>query len=248
MPSITAVIITFNEEKNIKRCLSSLTGLVDEIVVVDSFSVDATPSICENFKVQFVQKVWEGYTKAKNMGNALAQSDYILSIDADEALSDELKMSLLNVKQNAVFDAYQLNRLTNYCGHWIKHSGWYPEKRVRLWKKGSAEWQGEIHENVVFQQKTNLGELRGDLLHYSFYSIADHLQRVDKYTTLMAKDHVSRGKKASLFKVLVSPAFKFFQSYVLQLGFLDGYYGFVVCMLSAHATFVKYLKIREIQK
>ncbi len=245
---ISAVIITFNEEKNIKRCLESLLGVADEIIVVDSFSTDQTENICKQYQVKFISQAWLGYSGQKNFGNSLATSDYILSIDADEALSDELKKSLLDLKINPAHDIYSIKRLTNYCGKWIKHCGWYPDKKIRVWKNGKSQWHGEIHESIQYDTGLTVSELKGDLLHYSYYTIQDHLSQINLFTEIMAKDEVKKGKTVTILQLLLSPLFKFFKSYFIKLGFLDGYYGFIVCVISAQASFYKYLKIRELLK
>ncbi len=245
----SVVIITFNEERNIKRCLDSLNEIADEVIVVDSGSNDKTEEICNQYSlVKFVKQPWLGYSGQKNFGNALASFDYIFSIDADEALSPELIKSVQEIKNNPSYDIYVVKRLTNYCGQWIRHCGWYPDKKTRIWKKNKANWEGEIHETVKPEKGFSSSELKGDLLHYSYYSIKDHLNQVNLFTELMANEAVKKGKRASLFQLLFSPAVKFIKSYFIQLGFLDGYYGFVVSAISAQTAFYKYLKIRELSK
>ncbi len=247
---ISATIICKNEERNITRCIESLLGVADEIIVVDSFSTDSTPKICQSYpQVRFVQQTWLGYSAQKNFANQLATNDFILSIDADEALSESLQNSLLALKKNgANHDAYTFNRLTNYCGRWIRHSGWYPDAKLRLWDRRKGSWQGMIHEEIKMLTGSKIGHLKGDLLHYSYYSVIDHLRQMTVYTEIMAKDNIAKGKKATFNKLILSPLFKFFQSYFLQLGFLDGFYGLVVCTLSAYATFLKYLRTKELEE
>jgi glycosyltransferase involved in cell wall biosynthesis len=245
---LSAVIITFNEERNIKRCLDSLTGVVDEIIVVDSFSTDQTENICRQFNLKFIQQVWLGYSGQKNFANSKASSEFILSIDADEVLSPELSNSILEIKNKPTSDIYIVKRLTNYCGQWIRHCGWYPDKKIRIWRNGKAEWQGEIHETVKYENGLSVSELKGDLLHYSYYSIKEHLSQINLFTELMAVEAVKKGQSSSLIKIMTSPLIKFIKSYFIQLGFLDGYYGFIVSSISAQASFYKYLKMRELLK
>ena len=166
---ISAVIITKNEERNIRRCLESVKDVVDEIVVVDSLSTDATEEICRGYNVKFVKQQWLGYSDQKNYANGLASNDWILSIDADEQLSEELKTSINEIKKNDISEdkVFSMNRLTNYCGKWIRHCGWYPDKKIRIWNRNVGSWSGEIHETIVFSAKTNEILLEGDLLHYS---------------------------------------------------------------------------------
>ena len=250
MPKLSAVIITLNEERNIGRCIDSLSGVADDIVVVDSGSADRTEAICREKGARFHYHAWEGYLEQKNHANSLAEHPHILSIDADEALSEPLRASILAVKDNMQADAYSMNRLTNYCGRWIRHGGWYPDTKIRIFHRDKFAWGGErIHE--VLEQKDPSGvveHLSGDLLHYSYYSIAQHIAQANHFTDLTALTAVEKGKKAGLAKILISPAVKFFRDYVVKLGFLDGYYGYVVCRISAQATFLKYAKIRQIRR
>lgn len=249
MPQFSVVIITFNEERNIGRCLKSLEEVADEIVVVDSFSTDKTAEICQDFPVKFIQKEWMGYSSAKNFANSLANNDYILSIDADEALSDELKKSILELKKSDnLFDAYRFNRLANYCGSWIHHCSWYPDIKLRLWNRHKGQWEGEIHEEIKMKSSAKAGFIKGDLLHFSYYSIEQHIRQVNNFTDLAAKAAFEKGKKAGCLKILFSPFIKFTRDYFLKLGFLDGYAGFVICRISAHATFLKYAKLRQLNK
>lgn len=250
--TIAVVIISLNEEKDIARCIGSVHDIADEIIVVDSFSTDKTKEICRGFsKVRFIEREWEGYSNTKNYSNSLAKSDYILSLDADEALSPELTKSLKKFRKTEKPEtAYTMNRLTNYCGKWIRHCGWYPDKKLRLWKKEFGQWHGDIHEEVVINDPTFIESthLKGDLFHYSYHSINQHINQYNKFTEMVAKNDIKRGKKATMFKILVAPFWKFIRDYFIRLGILDGYYGFVICMNSAHATFVKYTKQRQFQK
>ncbi len=250
MPEISAVIITHNEERNIGRCLDSLKGLADEIVVVDSGSTDNTEQICKDAGARFFFHAWAGYIDQKNYANSLARHNFILSIDADEALSDMLRDSIKEVKRSGSHDAYEMNRMTNYCGKWIRHGGWYPDRKMRLFNKEKFEWGGEvIHERLVGKAgHAAVGYLRGDLYHYSYYSIAEHYAQANHFTDMTAALAVAKGKKAGIIKLLLSPAIKFTRDYFLKGGFLDGYYGYVVCRISAQATFMKYAKIRQIRK
>ncbi len=251
MTKISAVIITFNEERNIKQCLESLIDVVDEIIVLDSFSTDQTESICRLYNVRFYSQEFRGFIQQKNDAVALASHDFVFSIDADEVVSAELKQSILNLKkqETLIFDAYIINRLTNYCGKWIRHCAWYPDYLIRLFDRRKCSFQGQyIHEKVVIPENSVAEKLSGDLLHYSYNSISEHIARANKYTDLTALEAFEKGKKASMFSILINPSFKFFRNYILKLGFLDGYYGYTVCRISAFATYLKYAKLRQIQK
>jgi glycosyltransferase involved in cell wall biosynthesis len=248
MQKISVVIITKNEEKNIDRCLKSLQGVADEIIIIDSYSTDRTQDICKNYNVTFIQSEWKGYAATKNYGNSLCKFPFILSIDADEALSDQLRNEIAELKNEGKLseDAYYLNRLTNYCGKWIRHCGWYPDSKLRMWNKEKGEWVGFIHEEVSMISGSSSGRLKNDLLHYSYYSINEHLNQMIRFTDLMALDNFNRGRKPAIHKIIVSPFVKFLKSYFIQAGFLDGYYGFIICILSSCATFLKYIKTQEL--
>lgn len=247
MRKLSAVIITYNEARNIKRCIASLQDVADEIVVVDSFSTDATPSICKGMNVQFYQREWKGYSKQKNYGNGLASNDWILSIDADEALSEELKSAILSEKATGKGYNYSFHRLTNYCGKWIHHSGWYPDTKVKMFNRTKDDWQGEVHEKPTVELST-VKKLKGDLLHYSYHSVSDHVKRTDGYSTLGAKELFEKRKKASLLKLLFNPWLKFNKMYFIKLGFLDGMAGFTIALITAYGTFLKYIKLYYLSK
>ena len=247
--SISAVIITKNEEKNIDRCLDSLTGIADEIIVIDSYSEDNTPKICTERKVLFIQTKWMGYSETKNYANSFAKSAYILSLDADEALSEELRAELIKMKSKGFEkEAYRIKRLTNYCGKWIYHCGWYPDWKLRLWKNGKGEWKGEIHEKIELPGSVSAGKLKSDILHYSYYSINEHIRQMISFTDLMAKDYFQKNVQIGIGKLIISPTVKFFKSYFLLGGVRDGFYGLVICTLSSVATFLKYAKTIQLKK
>ncbi len=249
MTPLSVVIITFNEEKNIDRCITSVKDIADEIVVVDSFSTDKTPEICKKHKVKFIQHKFDGYTEQKNLANAKAKFPLVFSLDADEAPDETLKNEITHLKENPDAQGYSMNRLTNYCGKWIRHSGWYPDKKLRLWDIRHGEWSGSyIHEKVSMRDGAVIRHLKGNILHYSYYTISDHIKQVDKFTEIGATAAYTKGKRVNIVSILVSPAWKFFRDYFIRMGFLDGYYGFVISMISAHATFLKYAKIKELQK
>src|SRR5690554_6758660 len=253
MTKISGVIITFNEEKFIENCLKSITGVVDEIVVVDSFSTDRTKEICLQYGVRFIENKFIGFTDQKNFANDQAQYDYILSLDADEALSEELKNSILTAKQNLAYNGYSFNRLNNYCGKWIKHSNWYPDNKIRFFNRHKARWVGEnnLHEIIVLDHPQNKANLKGDLLHWAYDSYQEHHAKVNQYTQIAAENYFKRKgnkKKISILKILSSSFWKFFKNYFLKKGFLDGFQGFVICCFASFGTFLKYIKIKELQQ
>jgi len=246
---LSVVIITFNEQNDIERCLDSVSKIADEIIIVDSLSIDNTEEICKKYDVKFFSQKWLGYSEQKNYANKLATNNLIFSIDADEAVSAELEKSIIDIKNTAKDgQAFKVDRLTNYCGKWIKHCGWYPDTKLRIWFKNEGEWQGELHEEVIFTNQPEIKTLKGDLLHYSYHSINQHIAQFNKFTDIGAEQAHKKGKKSNLFIATYKSIWKFKRDYIFKLGFLDGYYGFVICALSSQATFAKYLKLRELNK
>ena len=247
MKKISATIITYNEEENIERCLKSLQGVADEIIVVDSFSTDNTKDICLKYNVSFFERPFKDYSDQKNW--AVEQSTYtvILSIDADEELSEKLKNNILEVKNNWQSDGYYFNRMTNYCGSWIKHSGWYPNHQLRLWDKLKGQWEGIIHERLNISNDS-ISPLRGDLLHYSYSNYSQHLIKIDKFTDMQARELFEKGKSISIFKIICHPFFRFIRHYFFRLGFLDGLAGFIISISSAYGQFLKYIKLKRLYK
>lgn len=248
MIKLSAVIITFNEEKNIERCLMSLKPVADEIVVLDSFSTDKTEEICSKYGVKFFQHAFDGHIQQKNRAITYASNDHVLSLDADEALDETLQKSILAIKSDFKMQGYYINRLTNYCGHWVKHCGWYPDEKLRLWNRKKGEWRGvNPHDKYeLFEGDKKAGHLKGDLLHYSYYSVADHYKQVEYFTNIASKAYYENGKKAPLYKLILNPIAKFVDHYLLHLGFLDGKAGYLISRISAYATWLKYKKIRNL--
>ena len=248
MPKISAVIITKNEEKNLGRCLDSLKNVVDEILIVDSFSEDRTRNISEEAGAKFLEKEWMGYSATKNWANEQAKYPYILSLDADEALSPELHSAIQKAKPS-LNGIYAFNRLTNYCGKWIRHSGWYPDTKVRLFPKDAAHWEGAfVHEILKTDPNQPLNHLRGDLFHYSYYTLSEHIARANTYSDLAAQQILEKEKGGLLFKCLLNPYFRFWKHYLLKGGFRDGFYGFVISAISAFEVFLKYSKAHSLRK
>ncbi|UZR92354.1 glycosyltransferase family 2 protein [Chondrinema litorale] len=249
MVKLSVVVITFNEEKNIGRCLASVKDIADEIVVIDSFSTDKTEEISLEHGASFIKNAFEGHIEQKNYAITQATYPHILSLDADEALSDELKKSILAVKQNFEHDGYFFNRLSNYCGKWIKHGRWYPDKKLRLWDSRKGKWAGlNPHDKFEMQEGCKTSWIKGDLLHYTFYNIAQHTLQIHKFTNISSQASYQKGKKVNLLKILVKPTFKFFADYVLRRGFLDGYYGLVIAILGAQSKFMQLVKLHDIYK
>ena len=246
---ISVVIITLNEEKNIGRCLDSVVEIADEILIVDSFSKDKTEKICLEKSTIFHQHKFENYIDQKNYALSLSKYFHVLSLDADEALSEELIESIKKVKQNWQANGYSMNRLANYCGRWIRHSGWYPDTKLRLFDKRKAVWGGvNPHDKIILQENCKEIHLSGDLYHYTYYTIDEHIAQANKFSTIAANEIVNRNKKISIFKIFTKPIAKFLRNYIFKLGLLDGFYGFLICEITAFETFLKYSKAFNIQK
>jgi len=247
MVKISGVVITFNEEKNIGRCLESLKDVADELVVVDSLSTDRTEEICRQYNARFIKQPFLGYVDQKAFAAEQAKYDFVLSLDADEALSEELKKSILAVKENPDADAYQFNRYNNYCGKWLRLGGFYPDRKIRLWNRTKGAWEGEnIHEKVIMRKGSIIKRLRGDILHYAYETLDQHLEQMYKFSLIAAQGKFQRGRRHSfIMHVLMSPLFKFVKKYIFQGGFLYGYYGFVFCATAAAVNFFKYLRLYE---
>lgn len=249
MEKLSVTIITYNEEKNIERCLKSVQDIADEIVVVDSFSTDKTEEICNKYNVKFVKHPFEGHIEQKNYAITQATHPHILSLDADEALSPELKNSILEVKTNWTADGYYFNRMTNYCGKWIKHSGWYPDKKLRLWDSRKGKWGGvNPHDKFILEKDCKQAYIKGDLLHYSFYTISQHMDQINKFSDIRSKEMLNQQRKISIVKIIFAPIIKFLKHFILKLGFLDGFTGFIISINSAHSSFLKYVKLRQLKK
>ena len=248
MTPLSVVIITYNEEKNIGRCLDSVRDVADDIVVLDSFSTDRTREICESKGARFIQHKFDGHIEQKNRAITFAQYPHVLSLDADEALSGELIRSILEVKKNWKHDGYYMNRLTNYCGKWIYHCGWYPDRKLRLWDSRKGRWGGvNPHDKYEMNEGDKAtGGLKGDILHYSYYTLDDHYRQVNYFSEIAAKAYFKEGKRAGAVKRYLSPAGRFISNYILNLGFLDGSAGFTISRISAYATYLKYKKLKEL--
>jgi len=249
MQPLSAVLITRNEARNIGRCLEALQGVCEDVVVVDAESTDETRSIAAGHGARVTVRAWTDYSDQKNFANALAAHDLLLSLDADEVLSPELRRSIVAVKQAGARGAYSMHRLTNYCGSWVRHGGWYPDTKVRLFDRRQARWEGEhVHETLVLASGTPITLLHGDLLHYSYHTIADHEARIERYSDLHARKMLAAGRHAGPVKLWLSPVAKFVQGYLLQGGFLDGRAGLDIARLSARAVHLKYAKLNALRR
>ncbi len=240
---ISATIITHNEERNLPRAIESLR-CVEEIIVMDSGSSDRSVEIAEKLGARVVESAWPGYTNQKNLAAERATHDWILSIDADESLSEALEAEIWRLKKNGPqFDAYTLPRLAQYLGRWIRHSGWYPDRKVRLYHRCKATWVGAyVHESVTVNG--TVGHLESNLLHFTCDSLSEHMKTMDRYTTLAAEQLLASREKITWGRLLLEPPWTFFRTYIVKLGFLDGVEGLAIANMAALYNFLKYAKAR----
>ncbi len=247
MPKISGVIITYNEELYIDKCLASLRGVADEIVVVDSLSTDSTEKICENYNVRFIKHKFEGLTEQKSFATSQAKFDYVLSLDADEALSDELKSSILEIKDNLESDGYYFYRKNNYCGKWLKRICLFPDRHLRLFKVSAGKWKGpNPHDRFYLNKGTKSQRLRGYLLHWNYATIEEHMDRMNLYSTVSADELFRAGEKTGPCKGTLHLLWRFFRSYFPEGGFLNGHNGLIFCAIMAWSSFLKYSKLRNL--
>jgi len=247
MEKLSVVIITFNEARNIERCIKSVKAIADEVLVVDSLSTDNTRALAESQGARVIEQAFLGHIEQKNLAKDQARFDWVLSLDADEAVSPELEASIRRALEKPEFLGYRMNRLTNFCGQWIHHSGWYPDTKLRLFRRDKGRWTGtNPHDRFELDGSAKSGFLKGDLLHYSFYTIEEHLTQIEKFTTISAKAKFAEGKRFHPALIWVKPVAKFIKAYVIKQGFRDGYYGWVIAKNSALASYLKYKKLHQL--
>ncbi len=241
MDKLSVVIITYNEERNIVRCIQSVKNIADEIIVVDSFSTDRTIEIAEALGATIFQNAFSGHVNQKNFALKLASYPLILSLDADEAVDDNLALSILKVKKEGMKKGYTMNRLNNYCGQWIKHGAWYPDIKLRLIRNGSANWGGmNPHDRLELIDAEKLVHLNGNILHYSYQSFQEHLIKSSRYAEIGARSYKAVGKKGYWVQVIYKPIFKFIRDYFIKLGFLDGLNGLIIALINSREVLLKY--------
>lgn len=250
MESLSVVIITFNEEENISICLDSAEKIADEIIVMDSFSSDQTGDVVRSRGFEFKQQAFRGYGAQKNDAAAIAAFDHILFLDADELINEELQAEIMSEKNRGFsFDGYTMNRLNNYCGRWIRHGSWYPDKKLRLIDRSKGYWNDDlVHESIVMLENSKIFHFKGQLLHHAYSSIEEHLRKNNGYSQLSAQLLLLRGKHSNLLKIICNPFWAFISGYFIKLGFLDGFYGFVIAINVAHLTFSKHVKLYLLER
>lgn len=242
---ISACIMTYNEEANIERCLKSVTWC-DEIVILDSFSTDRTLEICRKYTDQVHQHAWQGYIGQRNLIRGLASHPWVLFLDADEEVSDGLREEILSEfdPERIAYVGYRFPRQVYYLGQWIRHGEWYPDIKLRLFKKSLGQSIGEEpHDQVVVDGPVK--KLSSPLYHYTYDSIADHIETMNRFSSISANEKVAAGYRSSWADIVVRPFFRFIKGYVFKAGFLDGRRGWLIACISATGVAVKYAKVWE---
>jgi len=246
---LSGVIISFNEELKIERCIKSLLKVCDEVVVLDSFSNDRTCELAEKLGAKVFQHAFDGHIQQKNRAITYASSPYILSLDADEELSKELIDSILTVKKDWTSDIYSMNRLNNYGGQWIRHGAWYPDKKLRLWDSGKGSWGGDNpHDKFIPDEGCRIAHLKGDLLHYTMDGYDDLKRQSEKFAQISAMAMHQKAKKTGWLQIVFKTCFRFVKEYFLLLGFLDGKAGFEIARMNAYYVWLKYKQLIELSK
>ena len=248
MAKISACIISYNEENKIEDCLKSLEGIADEIIVVDSLSTDRTKEVVKKYTDKIYDQKFLGHVEQKNLAVEKANFDWILSLDCDERLTEELKKSILKIKDNIESaDAYRMARKTFYVYRWLNYC-WYPDFKVRLFNRNTAKWGGTNPHDRIELNGENIVTLKGDIQHFSFNSISEHIQTIDSFTEIGAQEIINKGKSVSLISPFTHGTWTFLKLYVFKKGFMDGYAGLVVSILSGMHAFIKYTKVILLRK
>jgi glycosyltransferase involved in cell wall biosynthesis len=245
---ISAVIITYNEEKRLEPALKSLAGIADEIIIVDRYSDDDTVKLARKYTDRVFQRKWTNFSDQKNFANAKAKFPWILSLDADERLSPKLREEITSLKGGEPdCSGFSMPRQVFYLSRWIRHTVWYPDRKIRIFRKDKARWEGEyVHEDLVIDG--HVEKLSGPLYHFTYRNIADHLRRINTFSDLGAQKLYAKNKKCHWYNLAFLPFFRFVKSYFLKAGFLDGFAGFVISLLDGYTGFVIYAKLKEIWK
>jgi len=254
MKKLSVVIITLNEEDRLEEALKSCKDIADEIVVVDSFSTDKTCEIAAQYGAKIYKHEFVDYGSQKNVALDKAANEWILNLDADERVSDRLKKEVLEFKQkkenpknkNNDADGFLIKRKTFYLGRWIKHSGWYPDRKLRLFRKSKSRWQGRIHEALILDGNTT--RMEGDIFHFTYRDVTDHISRLNNYSLMQARDIVDNKKKLLYLRTLLLPPITFLRFYIWKLGILDGFPGLLIALVSSWATAMKHLKAIELKR
>lgn len=244
MSNVSIVIITYNEEESLENTIKTARKLSDDVIVVDSFSTDKTVDIASFYGAKIFHRRWEGYSKQKNFGNRQAKYDYVLSLDADEVMSEKLVKSIRNVIDNPLYDAYKFQRVNIFFGKKIRYGSNKNENVVRLFNKNKITWNGDLVHEGLELKNVKVGQLEGELLHYTARDTNDYLIKSNRYSTLFAEQQFNKNKRPNFLKIYVSPVFTFINEFIFKLGILDGFEGYFLARQSANYSFLKYAKLK----
>jgi glycosyltransferase involved in cell wall biosynthesis len=247
MPTVSAIVVCFNEEHNIRGCLESLRWC-DEIVVVDSFSTDRTLEICRQYTNRVIQHAWAGYRDQKAFAHSQATKEWVILVDSDERVSPDLQSEIREAlrRDKGAYAGYAIPRLVFYLKRWWRRGGWYPDYDVRLFLRRRATWGGkDPHEKILVDGRVK--KLEHPLYHYTYRNITDHIERINRFTSISSKELSKEGQRMRLFDALFRPAFRFFRSYILKRGFMEGFAGFYVAVTAAIYVFLRYAKLWELE-
>ncbi len=245
--AVSVTVRTFNEALNIRECLESVRW-ADEIIVVDAESTDDTVAIAREFTANIIIRPWAGHIATSQFATDQARNRWVFSIDADERVSPTLRAEILALDLDALpHDAYDMPRLHWFMQRWIRHSGWYPDRNIRLYRKDRCNWGGYAPHDKI-QVPGSMGRLKGDLLHYIYRDLTHYAATKNSYATLTAEDHLRTGRQASLSALTIRPLANFLYRYFVRLAFLDGLAGYVICVMEAHCVFMKYYKLLELRR
>ncbi|MFZ2122250.1 MAG: glycosyltransferase family 2 protein [Rhodoferax sp.] len=245
--TLSVVIITKNEEHDIRDCLESVTW-ADEVIILDSGSTDNTLLIAKEYTDKVYTSIdWRGFGVQKNRVLAYASCDWILSLDADERVSEALREEILNAIQYDTEAIFKIPRLSSYCGKFIKHSGWWPDYVTRLFKRGEASFSNDlVHERLVFE--TNAAKLTSPLLHVTYKDLDEVISKINHYSSLGAENSHHKGRRGSLTSAIAHGLWAFFRTYIIRAGFLDGAEGLMLAISNAETTYYRYLKLLYLSK
>ena len=250
--TISAFVVCANEDRNIARCLESVRWC-DEILVIDSGSTDKTQEIAARYTDRIMYRKWQGYVEQKRFGLEQCRCDWVLNLDADEEVSEQLrneiveKLTLDKASQLAGVNGFQVNRVVFYLGKWWRRGLWYPEFRLRVCRRSATTWGGEDpHEKASVEGVVE--RLKGELHHYTYSDIRDHVARLNSHSSSAAQSMFKRGKRATLRHITLSPLLRIFKCLVLKRGVLEGTRGFIVAMLEGYYVFLKYIKLLELER
>lgn len=246
MTPVSVIVITRNEERNIRECLASARW-ADEIVVVDSGSTDGTVAAAREFTPKVLERSWEGYAESKNVALGQVRNPWVFWLDADERITPELAQEIeMTVSGSPAHAAFTVPRKAYFLGRWIRHAGWYPGRVVRLFRKDRAGFSADrVHERLIVNG--SIGALRSDLLHFTDPTLEHYFAKFNRYTGLAAEDLAATGRRPSVFRMITNPLWTFLRMYVVRRGFLDGIPGLILCVLSAGYVFTKYAKFWELK-